>query len=120
MKRIDANIILRILLKDNKEMFEKARQIIKESYVFVSNEIIAEVVYVLLGVYKSSRFDICNSLIKFINVENIEVENKAVIEHALKIFLEQNFDFVDALLVSYYYEGDEIFTFDKKINKLLL
>lgn len=53
-KLIDANVILRYLLGDHPQMSEEARQIINEG-AYTLPEVIAEVVYVLKGVYKIER-----------------------------------------------------------------
>lgn len=48
MVYIDTNIIIRYLLKDNEVLFKLSEDVIEtESDLFVPNEIIAEVVYVL-------------------------------------------------------------------------
>ncbi len=47
MKITDANIILRYLLNDNEELSDKAAIIIENNEVFLPNEVIAEIVYVL-------------------------------------------------------------------------
>ena len=50
----DANMILRYLLNDDPDMAKKAEQFIIAGDVFVTIEVIAEVVYVLKGVYHLS------------------------------------------------------------------
>ncbi|QSQ10284.1 hypothetical protein H0A61_02685 [Koleobacter methoxysyntrophicus] len=47
MKIVDANIVLRYLLDDAEELSEKAAEILENNEVFLPNEVIAEVVYVL-------------------------------------------------------------------------
>ena len=61
-KLIDANVILRYLLRDNDEMSQRAKTII-EAGAFTLPEIIAEVVYVLKGVYSVPRDEIADTLI---------------------------------------------------------
>lgn len=56
---IDANVILRYLLNDNKDMALKAKTVIEQG-ARTKPEIIAEVVYVLKGVYQVPREDICS------------------------------------------------------------
>lgn len=51
MVMLDTNMILRYLLDDEEEMASAAEQIIQQENVQVSIEIMAEVVYVLKGVY---------------------------------------------------------------------
>ena len=57
MKLIDANVILRYLLNDNQDMALRAKAVI-DSGAYTKPEIIAEVVYVLKGVYQATRADI--------------------------------------------------------------
>ncbi|MBQ3798010.1 MAG: PIN domain-containing protein [Butyrivibrio sp.] len=51
MVMLDANMILRYLLNDNAEMAETAEKYINSGNVIVTIEVIAEVIYVLKGVY---------------------------------------------------------------------
>jgi len=116
MIRIDTNYIVRYLVNDNIEMADIAENILTTKDVFISNEILAEVVYVLAGVYEIEKEDISTQLIKLINFKNIMTSNHEVIEEALKHFKTKNIDFVDCLLCAYSPQ-DEIVTFDKKLNK---
>ncbi len=118
MIRIDTNYIIRYLVNDNIEMADIAEEILTTKDVFISNEILAEVVYVLLGVYKISRVDISNQLLELINFYNIFVSNYEVIKKSFEIFKTKNLDFVDCLLCAYS-NNDEIITFDKKLNKCI-
>jgi len=118
MIRIDTNYIIRYLVNDNIEMADIAEEIITTKNIFISNEILAEVVYVLDGVYKISKEDICNQLIELIRFENISISNQNVIEKAFEIFKLKNIDFVDCLLCAYA-QIDEILTFDKKLNRCI-
>lgn len=58
MIRIDTNYIIRYLVNDNIKMADIAEEILMTKKVFISNEILAEVVYVLLGVYEISKENI--------------------------------------------------------------
>lgn len=118
MIRVDTNYIIRYLVNDNIEMADIAEEILTTKNVFISNEILAEVVYVLFGVYQISRVDIANQLLELVGFVNISVSNLKVIKNTLEIFKEKNLDFVDCLLCAYSKE-DEILTFDKKLNKCI-
>ena len=118
MVMLDTNIILRYLLNDNDEMAVEAEKIIKEGSVFVTAEIVAEVVYVLKRVYAVERDDIKSSLFQFLSeVQSNEME---VIKCGLTTYSEKNLDFVDCILYAYHkIKGYEIKTFDKKLKRLL-
>ena len=115
---LDANYILRFLLKDNEDMYQIAKETIVLNKCFIDNEVLAEVVFVLLKVYKISKLDIKNVLEKFISYENILLNSKSTIFIALKIFDEKNLDFVDAILCAKS-KSYSIKTFDKKLNKCI-
>jgi predicted nucleic-acid-binding protein len=119
MIRIDTNYIVRYLVNDNEEMADIAEELILNKELFIANEILAEVVYVLLGVYEVSREEVANQLLELISFENITTSNAKVISNTFEIFKSKNLDFVDCLLCAYS-EDDEIVTFDKKLNKCIL
>ena len=118
MIRIDTNYIINYLMNDNIKMADIAEEILTTKDVFIANEILAEVVYVLFGVYKISKKDIANQLLELIKYDNVVVSNYSVINKALNIFKNKNLDFVDCILCAYA-KQDEIITFDKKLNKCI-
>ena len=116
-KLVDANVILRYLLNDIPEQSEKAAEVI-ESGAFTLPEIIAEVVYVLLGVYKIPRSEIYDALKSLL--EEVSIGSRAVVLKALEIFAEKNVDFVDCIIIARSkILGDTVVSFDKKLNALL-
>ena len=62
---LDANVILRYLLNDNEAMAREAESIIKTEVTMVPIEVIAEVVYVLKGVYSVDGNKIRDALIGY-------------------------------------------------------
>ncbi|MEA2029608.1 MAG: PIN domain-containing protein [Campylobacterota bacterium] len=118
MTRIDTNYIIRYLINDNEEMANIAEELLTTQEVFIANEIFAEVVYVLSGVYKISKENIAFQLSELIRFKNINTSNQEVLLKALDIFQDKNLDFVDCLLCAYSKE-DTIITFDKKLNKCI-
>lgn len=118
MQMLDTNMILRYLLNDNREMADKAEEIIKDGSVLVTVEVIAEVVYVLKGVYSIEREQIVSCLLEFLS--EVSILEEQVARLGLKTYAEQNLDFVDCILYAYNrVKGYEIKTFDKKLQKLL-
>ena len=118
MTRLDTNYIVRYLTNDNEEMAQIAEDVILNDNVYISNEVLAEIVYVLVGVYEVPKKDVSDMLIQLISFENIQVDNKKIIDKALEIFQIKNLDFVDCLLCSYS-QNDVIKTFDKKLLKCI-
>ena len=68
----DANMILRYLLNDDPDMAKKAEQFIIAGDVFVTIEVIAEVVYVLKGVYHLDRQTTADTVLTFLSLVNCQ------------------------------------------------
>lgn len=118
MVMLDTNIILRYLLNDDEQMASEAEAIIKNMPVQVTIEIIAEVVYVLKGVYHIDRVEIGQCLLAFLS--EVNTSEPKVLKLGIETYAEQNLDFPDCILYAYHkVKGYEIKTFDKKLNKLL-
>ena len=115
---LDTNYILRFLLKDNEDMYKISKNTITTNRCFIDNEVLAEVVFVLLKVYQVPKADIRVTLEKFISFENIILNNKNIIINALKIFEENNLDFVDAILCAKS-KKYIVKTFDQKLKKCI-
>lgn len=117
MRLIDANVILRYLLNDVPEMAQQAKAVV-DAGAYTRPEIIAEVVYVLKGVYHVVKEDI-RVYIRQILREVRCTETNAVL-YAVDLYASVSLDFVDCLLVAYHVlQGEEVFTFDKKLTKYL-
>lgn len=120
MRVIDANIILRIILRDDEELYECAKSVVYAEKCTLFNEIAAEVVFVLSKVYKIDREELAEAVLEILGVENIAPAEPEVLKAALRIYKEKSLDFADCLLIGYrVVYGYEICTFDKKLNKFL-
>jgi len=115
---LDANYILRFLLKDNLKMYEISKEFIINHNCIILNEVLAEVVFVLSKVYNIKKEKIADILINFLGCENIIIDDKLAMINALKIFKNRNLDFVDCILCAKS-EKYTIKIFDKKLNKCI-
>jgi len=118
---IDANIILRYLLKDNDELSPKAKDVMDradkgEITLLVSVITIAEVVWVLESFYELTKPQIADTLSAFISSRGIECEERDNVLLALEYYKLRNVDFIDAYLAQHALSSDAegIITFDKK------
>ena len=116
---LDANYILRYLLKDNESMFIEAKAVIEQEYCLILNEVLAEVVYVLSGVYDVPKVVIVDTLSELLMLDNLSLhEEKKYILNALQIYRSKNIDFVDCCLCALS-DRYTIKTFDKKLQKCM-
>ena len=114
---VDANVVLRYVLHDDEAQFPVAKQTIREG-AYLLPEILAEVVYVLLGVYSVPREELASRL--QLLVREVQSERPKILETALSTFGATKLDFVDCLLAAYNrHLGDKVVSFDRKLNRLL-
>ena len=116
---LDANAVLRFLLQDVEEQFHQVRDIVRAERCYVTLEVIAEVCYVLEGLYQVSREDIISNFRKLNH--DVVILNADVFFRALEIFDKTpKLDFVDCLLYGYQFErGTHVITFDQNLIKRL-
>lgn len=116
---LDANAVLRYLLQDNAEQFEKVKKLVLTERCIVTLEVIAEVFYVLEGLYKVSRTEIID-IIKRLN-DDVIVLYDDILLRALEIYDKSpKVDFVDCLMYGYNRARNlKIVTFDQKLEKIL-
>jgi predicted nucleic-acid-binding protein len=114
---LDANYILRYLIRDNEEMYIITEETIKSNACMVLNEVVAEVVYVLEKVYKVPKLELVNAVTSFLSQANISmIAKKSNVLLALQYYQEKKIDFVDGYLCALKDEY-EVKTFDKKLLK---
>lgn len=112
---LDANAICRYLLQDDEDQYQKVSDIIMHNECITKIEVLAEVVYVLEGVYNADRNDVIQSLKAL--CEDIDIEDSGVLLQALAIYnTPPKLDFIDCILYGYHVtKGYDIMTFDKKL-----
>ena len=127
MKRafIDANVILRYLIKDPPEIAEAALKTFMDAkngkvFLLVANLTVAEVVWVLESFYKYSKNQIAETLTEFLMCDGLEVETLDFLIEALVVYQEKNLDFADAFLaVCALQKGTPtIYSFDVHLNRV--
>jgi predicted nucleic-acid-binding protein len=119
---LDANAVLRFLLGDIEEQALAVKEKLALTECRIPMEVIAEVVYVLGGVYSIERKAIADKIDELAAIQDGLIENSPIAVFAGRLFAENTkLDFVDCLLAGYHsVTGCSIFTFDKDLRKQLL
>jgi predicted nucleic-acid-binding protein len=118
---VDANAILRCLLKDQAEQFAKATAFFRrvqagEILAYVSDAVLAECVYVLLKVYRVPRREIASGLASILSMRGLTAPDIQAQVAALRLFASESLDFVDALVLSIAERrGWAAFSFDRDV-----
>ncbi|HHI96517.1 MAG TPA: PIN domain-containing protein [Thermodesulfatator atlanticus] len=121
MTIIDTNVVLRYLLRDHEEFYKEAEALFDRAFsgkkkLFLLDTVIAEVVYVLSGLYKVKRQEIAQVLKELLKAKGINAVDKEVLFDALETFAKKNLDFVDCLICAYATKY-QVISFDKKVQK---
>ena len=101
MIAIDANVLLRYLLRDDEAQAERSRRIFERAdCILITDVVLAEAVWTLLGRrYRAIRDDVIAVVDKLLQEPNVRFEDDAVIWSALQAYRETRADFADALIV---------------------
>ncbi|MFP4267046.1 MAG: PIN domain-containing protein [Spirochaetaceae bacterium] len=120
MTYIDTNVILRYLLDDDLRLSPEAKVRLEElEEKHTGIEVVAELVYVLSGVYQVPREEIAKTLVMLFSPDVWKLEKKDAILGAIKLYGSSSIDFVDAYLISLHrITGMEILSFDKKVRRM--
>ena len=116
MISLDTNVVLRFLLDDVPEQTVKAKDIIEKNKVYVTDVVVAEIVYVLEKVILLSRQDIFELLTSFLGFANV-VHNPYFLEDTIR-FYEQH---TSLSIIDCYASAEakayknQLVTFDKRL-----
>lgn len=102
-KLIDANLILRYLLKDDETLFEKAFFILEkvktgDEKVIIVESVLTECVYVLAKVYKVNKPIISEKLRDLFCYKGIANSDKKDLIDAIILFGQTNLSIVDCII----------------------
>ena len=102
-KLIDANVILRYLLNDDKTLFEKAAALLEkvktgEENVIIPESVLSECVYVLLKIYKIDRTTISEKLRGLFLYKGVVNPDKKDLIDSLTLLGKTKISIVDCIL----------------------
>ena len=118
---LDTNIILRYLLKDNIEQYQKLEIVFDkirtdEKKAIIPEGVLAECVYVLEKFYKVPKKELSTQLAGILYYKGIINPDKEALIYALNYFQTKNLDIVDCILISIAkFNHFEILSLDKKL-----
>ena len=119
MIAVDTNLLVRHLVQDDAQQAFSARRILSDGAVYVSNVVLAELVWVLESCYEYPKSDVLDVLRELGSTVDIVFSSRPVASDAVAAFAQQGADFADWLI---YYEAleqgcSEVFSFDKACIK---
>lgn len=102
-KLVDANVILRYLLRDDEPLFQKASEILEkvrtgQEKIVILESVLTECVYVLLKVYGVNRSTIAEKLSSLLYYKGVANLDKQDLIDSMNLFGQTHLSFVDCLL----------------------
>lgn len=122
---IDTNIFIRFLIGDNEKMAEETRkllELIEKGKLRGETDIvvIAEIVWTLNSFFKVKKEEVVESINLLLNLKNLTIKNKEIIERAINIYSKTNIDFIDAFCAATSLKAkiDYVCSYDKDYDKI--
>lgn len=121
---LDANWILRYLLRDDEALFSEASAVLDkvktgDEKVIISESVLAECTYILIKIYKVDRSTIADKLRDLFDYKGVVNSDKKDLIDALLLFGDTNLSIVDCILCAKSKNhGLSLFTFDKRLQKI--
>jgi predicted nucleic-acid-binding protein len=100
---LDTNVLVRYLVRDDQQQFEKARRLIKHEAdkgepVLVSLLVLLETEWVLRSRYELSKPEIVSAFSTLLDVADLVFEDEPSVERALYSWKDSIADFADCLI----------------------
>lgn len=121
---VDTNVVLRFLLKDNKELALKAKNIFRkgergEIKLYLDEVIVAECVWVLEKFYKYKKEAIVEKMSNLVRFDFVINPKKEVLIKSLELFEKENLSFVDCWIGTLSrFKKAKLESFDKNLVKI--
>lgn len=113
---IDTNLLVRLLINDDKQQAALAAELIEKNSVFISKSVLLETEWVLRYSYELDCDVIHAAFEKLLGLSEVTVEDQASVSLAMQWY-QNNQDFADALHLATSNKLGRFATFDKKLIK---
>lgn len=117
---IDTNLLVRYLTEDDPQKAQAVENLLDRAQagavrLFAPSVILAELVWVLESYYKLGRTEVADLAEAVLNTPGLDVEDEALLRHAVTEYRNGKMDFIDAMLLVYTRtrEIGTIYTFDR-------
>ncbi len=102
---LDSNVIIRFLMKDHADHFEKAKALFQRAEdglckLVIAPWILAEVAYTLLSLYRQERKQVAETLATLVTNTGIETLDREIVLDGIRRFRDKSVDFPDAMLAA--------------------
>lgn len=96
MIAIDTNVLVRFIVADHPEQFERAVALVRDNRIFIGLTVFLETEWVLRSVYRATREEVASAFLGVAGLPNVSVEQPAILMEAVTAHRE-GMDFANAL-----------------------
>lgn len=120
---IDTSVYIRFLTEDDPKKFEECVKIfdlIEQGKLrpYITNIIILEIQFVLIGLYKFSKEKVLNDIQALLNARNMVLIEKTETAKALEIYKKHNIKFADCLITTQIPPKAKLVSYDQEFSKI--
>ena len=116
MVAVDTNVLVRFLVKDDLEQFQRAEQLFQAHEIYIPDTVLLETEWVLRFAYRLPPDAIGQGFLLLLGMENVNVRDAFAVKQALDWFA-QKMDFADAWHLALSQSCGRFATFDDKLIK---
>lgn len=103
MKGLDTNVLVRYIVKDDKEQADIASAYIRKiadsgGACFINKVVLCEFIWVLESAYEFEKEEIADVCGKILKTKQFEIESKDAVRHAVNDYKNGKADFADYLI----------------------
>jgi len=117
VRAVDTNIVIRLIVADDKQQTRKARAVFEAGDVFISLTVFLETEWVLRSGYGFAPDSVVAALTAVAGLSGVTVEEPALLALALE-WVGEGMDFADALHLAKAAGCDMFLNFDRKLAKV--
>lgn len=120
---VDTNALIRFILNDVPGQVRTVELLLLsardgKTELYIPQIVIFEIEFTLRRYYSVTKNDIINKLSSLVSMDYFQVQDRATLQRALKLFSENNLSLPDCFLVSLAEQKNaDIFTFDKALKR---
>jgi len=118
MIALDTNVLVRFIVADHPEQFDRAVALMRDQEIFIGLTVFLETEWVLRSAYGAAREEIASAFAGVAGLPNVTVEAPGVLKETIAAYRE-GMDFADALHLVVAREASvaAFATFDKELLK---
>lgn len=117
VRAVDTNVVVRLIVADDKQQAKKARAVFEAGDVFIPSTVILETEWVLRSGYGFAPKRIVVALKALAGLPGVSVEEPALLASALD-WMDQGMDLADAMHLAKASSCTAFLSFDRKLAKL--